>query len=39
MKFIMSIAVVAAFGMIAHTFAQQEGTATGLDVLKAIWYG
>ncbi len=39
MKFIMSVAVVGAFAMIAHTFAQHEGSATMLDVLRAIWYG
>jgi hypothetical protein len=39
MKFLLSIAVVGAFAMLAHTFAQHEGTATIEDVLRAIWNG
>jgi hypothetical protein len=39
MKFLMSIAVVGAFALIAHTFGQHEGSATIEDVLRAIWNG
>lgn len=39
MKLLMSLFCFCALAFIVHTFASNEGTATGWDVLRAIWYG